>query len=73
MACIWIFQSELLPSNARDIGSGLATSIAVTSFFLAGKFSPSIEANVGLSTTFWIFSGIGYGVFIFGVFCIPET
>ena len=73
MSCIWIYKGELLPSNARDIGSGLATSIAVTSFFMAGKFSPSLEAAIGLPALFWIFAAIGYGVFVFGYFCIPET
>ena len=73
MSCIWIYKGELLPSNARDVGSGLATSIAVASFFLASKLSPTLESLIGIPNLFWIFGIVGLGVFVFSYFCIPET
>ena len=64
---------ELLPSNARGIGTGLVSGIATLSFFLIVKFTPTLLRILGLHGLFWAFAFVGYSLVAFAYFCLPET
>ena len=64
---------ELLPSNARAIGTGLVSAISTLSFFLIVKFTPSLLEIIDISGLFWGFAFVGYSLVGFAYFCLPET
>ena len=64
---------ELLPSNARAIGTGLVSAISTLSFFLIVKFTPSLLEIIDISGLFWGFAFVGYSLVVFAYFCLPET
>ena len=64
---------ELLPSNARGVGTGLVTGISVISFFAMVKFTPTMVQIIDLNGLFWIFACVGYSLVTFAYFCLPET
>ena len=50
--------AELLPSNARSIGSSIATFFSILSLFVLVKVGPTLQATIGLDGLFWLFSGV---------------
>ena len=65
--------AELLPSNARNIGSSLATTLSIISMFILVKFGPTFQEKIGLDGCFWIFSTVCFCSIIFCYFFVPET
>ena len=65
--------AELLPSNARSVGSSMATSMSILSLFILIKFALSIEDAIGLDGTFWMFSIVGWLSILFYCCFVPET
>ena len=70
---IFALLSELLPSNARNIGSSLATTFSISSLFILIKLGPTLQEKIGLDGCFWLFSGITFFSIIFCYFFVPET
>ena len=64
---------ELLPSNARAIGTGLVSAISTLSFFLIVKFTPFLLEVIDLSGLLWGFGFVAYSLVVFAYFCLPET
>ena len=64
---------ELLPSNARGIGTTLVITLSNISFFTATKLTTYLKETLGLHGMFWLFSGISYSSGIVAYFCVPET
>ena len=64
---------ELLPSDARGLGTGVVIGINVVNFFLIVKFTPTLIDWIDLNGLFWIYGGIGFSLVIFVYFCLPET
>ena len=72
----FIFLSELLPSNARSIGSSLVTTFSILFLFILIKFAPTLISTndgIGLDGSFWLFSGITSCTILFCYFFVPET
>ena len=69
----FIILAELLPSNARSIGSSMATTCSISSLFVLIKFAPALQDALGLDGSFWLFSGVTFCSVIFCYFCVPET
>ena len=72
----FIFLSELLPSNARSIGSSMVTTFSILFLFILIKFAPTListEDGIGLDGSFWLFSGITSCTILFCYFFVPET
>ena len=64
---------ELLPSNARGIGSCIVVQCSNISFFLVTKFTPYCAKALGMDGFFWLFSIITLISILFFYFCVPET
>ena len=64
---------ELLPSNARSIGSCIVVQFSNISFFLVTKFTPVCVEMLGIDRLFWMFSAIATSSVVFAYFCVPET
>ena len=64
---------ELLPSNARGIGSCIVVQSSNVSFFLVTKFTPYCANALGMDGFFWMFSIITLVSILFAYFCVPET
>jgi MFS family permease len=64
---------ELLPSNAREMGSFLINQCTNISLIILIKFVPDLQEVLGLDGLFCLFSGIAVFSIIFAYFCIPET
>ena len=69
----FILLAELLPSNARNIGSSMASACSILSMFLVVKFIPILKESIGLDGCFWLFSGATSCSIIFCYFFVPET
>ena len=64
---------EILPSNARGIGSGIVSVIASLVKFGTVVAVPTIINTIGISAMFMIFAGFSFALALFGCLCIPET
>ena len=64
---------ELLPSNARGLGTGLVSGTSYIILFLIAKFTPSILQEINVHGLFWINAVVAYCLTIFAYFCLPET
>ena len=64
---------EILPSNAREIGTTLICTIMSISFFTSTKVVPHLRKALSLHGLFFTYSAVGWISIIFGYFCIPET
>ena len=69
----FIFLAELLPSNARNIGSSMATACSILSLFILVKIAPTIQDSIGLDGLFWLFSGVTSCSIVFCYCFVPET
>ena len=70
---IFTLLAELLPSNARNVGSSLATTGSISSLFILIKFGPTLQETIGLDGCFWLFSVVTFCSIIFCYFFVPET
>lgn len=70
---IFTLLGELLPSNLRALGTGMVSAICFISLFLVIKLSPFFQEQIGLHGMYWGFSGVGYSMIAFILFCVPET
>ena len=64
---------EILPSNAREIGTTLICTIMSISFFTSTKVVPHLRKVLTLHGLFFTYSAVGWISIVFGYFCIPET
>jgi hypothetical protein len=69
----YMLLGELLPSNARSIGSCIVFQFSNISFFLVTKFTPLCVEMLGMDGLFLLFSAIATLSVIFAYFCVPET
>ena len=65
--------AELLPSNARSIGSSIATFFSILSLYVLVKVGPTLQATIGLDGLFWLFSGVTCCSIVFCYCFVPET
>ena len=69
----FILLAELLPSNARNIGSSMASACSILSMFIVVKFIPILKGTIGLDGCFWFFSGATFCSLVFCYIFVPET
>ena len=69
----WLMLSEIFPQRVRGLGMGVTVfCLWITNFFIGFSF-PILMANVGLSTTFFIFVVLGIFAIVFVKKYLPET
>ena len=69
----WVVNSELFAREASSTSSSVAAATNWVCSFLVVKFTPSIEADVGIGPTYLSFAGLALvGTFLIFTF-VPET
>ncbi|MFK5160550.1 sugar porter family MFS transporter [Propionibacterium freudenreichii] len=69
----WLLLSEIFPLRVRSFAMGVSVFMLwVANSIVAFAFPPLVE-GVGVSTTFFIFAGLGVLAIIFMVRMVPET
>jgi len=69
----WLMLSEIFPLRLRGLGMGVTVFCLWGVNFLVGLTFPVLLANIGLSTTFFVFVVFGIGAILFVKKHLPET
>ena len=73
ISVIFMLLGELLPSNARGMGSSIIVQIHNISQFLAIKSAPACEDLLGIDGLFFMFASVTLFSIVFVYFFVPET
>ncbi|WP_412758676.1 sugar porter family MFS transporter [Niallia alba] len=69
----WLMLSEIFPQRVRGLGMGVTVFCLWITNFLIGFSFPILMANIGLSTTFFVFVVLGVVAIAFVKKYLPET
>ena len=69
----WLMCSEIFPLRMRGTGMGLSVCFQWIGNFAVGFSFPILLSNFGLSSTFFVFVGLGICAIIFIRILLPET
>lgn len=69
----WLMLSEIFPQRLRGLGMGVTVFCLWITNFLVGLLFPVLMAGIGLSTTFFVFVGLGILAILFVKKYLPET
>ncbi|MBQ6448261.1 MAG: sugar porter family MFS transporter [Bacillus sp. (in: Bacteria)] len=69
----WLMLSEIFPQRVRGLGMGVTVFCLWITNFLIGFSFPILMANIGLSTTFFVFVVLGVFAIAFVKKYLPET
>lgn len=69
----WLMQSEIFPLHMRGLAMGISIFCLFMMNFLVGLLFPVLFDAFGLSTTFFLFVGLGILSLIFIKRFVPET
>ena len=69
----WVYISEIFPLRFRGLGVGIAIFCHWIMNGVLALFFPSLIAATGLTTTFFLFAGVGALALLFMATCVPET
>jgi major inositol transporter-like SP family MFS transporter len=70
---VWLMLSEIFPLRLRGLGMGVSVFCLWVTNFLIGLSFPVLLEKVGLSTTFFVFVGLGIIAILFVKIYVPET
>ena len=71
--CVFIILSEIMPSNIRSLGMGIALCLNSVVGGLLSSYFLYFYQKIGFAAIFWICSGLTMVYFLITVFYIPET
>ena len=71
--CVFIILSEIMPSNIRSLGMGIALCLNSVVGGLLSSYFLYFYQQIGFAAIFWICSGLTMLYFLITVFYIPET
>ena len=69
----WLLPGELLPANLRSLGCGFSCFLHYIVVFIVVKNVPKMLSYLGVTGTFYIFSGICFTSLVLLYFTLPET
>ena len=69
----WLLLSELFPAKLRGMGMGVTVLCLWLTNFCVGLSFPVLLSSFGLSSTFFIFAGLGVLGLLFTFKFVPET
>lgn len=70
---VWVTLSEIFPLKIRTFGMGIAVFFLWIANTIISLYFPSVVAAFGISTTFFLFAGVGVLAIIFIATQVPET
>lgn len=69
----WTVMSEIFPDNVKAIATSLTTSICWLLSFILTAYFHDVSEHIGMSGSFWAFSGFNLLAVFYTYFFIPET
>ncbi|WP_128478013.1 sugar porter family MFS transporter [Halorussus pelagicus] len=69
----WLIISEIYPLSVRGTAMGAVTVANWGANLLVSLTFPMLTANVGTSSTFWLFGGLSAIALVFTYYVVPET
>jgi SP family arabinose:H+ symporter-like MFS transporter len=72
-AVCWVIISEIFPTKVRGTAMSIATTAIWIFAYLADQFFPLMQAHLGSSGAFFVFSAMAAINFIFVLLFVPET
>jgi len=69
----WLMMSELFSPEVKGVASSLATTFNWALAFCVTQFFSSLETELTVGGSFWLFGGITGLTFFFCIFLVPET
>ncbi len=69
----WVLISEIFPNRIRGAAISVAVAALWIACFMLTFFYPLLESRIGIACTFWLYSAICAGGFLFILFRVPET
>jgi MFS family permease len=69
----WVLISEIFPNRIRGTAISVAVSALWIACFILTLTFPLLEQTIGTGNTFWLYSAVCTGGFVFIRFCVPET
>ncbi|MFC9336240.1 sugar porter family MFS transporter [Arthrobacter sp. NPDC057009] len=70
---VWVTLSEIFPLKIRTFGMGIAVFFLWIANAVVSLYFPSVVTALGISTTFFLFAGVGVLAIIFIATQVPET
>ena len=69
----WIIISEIFPARIRGRAASFGVLTLWAAIFVVAQTFPMLKASVGLTVTYFIYSGCSFVSFLFAVMVLPET
>ncbi len=69
----WVLISEIFPNRVRGLAISISVSALWIACFILTYTFPLIAGAIGSGSTFWLYSAICFGGFVFIFFKVPET
>ena len=69
----WIIISEIFPARIRGRAASLGVLTLWAAIFVVAQTFPMLKASVGLTVTYFIYSGCSFISFLFAALVLPET
>ena len=70
---VWLMLAEIFPLEIRGLAIGISVFLLWITNFFVGLFFPSMVAAFGITTTFFLFAGVGLISLVFVKTMVPET
>ena len=69
----WIIISEIFPARIRGRAASVGVLTLWAAIFVVAQTFPMLKADVGLTVTYFIYSGCSFISFLFAALVLPET
>ena len=69
----WIIISEIFPARIRGRAASVGVLTLWAAIFVVAQTFPMLKASVGLTVTYFIYSGCSFISFLFAALVLPET
>jgi len=68
-----LMAAEVFPTEIRTLGSGICVAVATVANAINAKVYPNLLNLLGFHGTFWVYSGVGFGMAVYGWWVIPDN
>lgn len=70
---VWLMLAEIFPLKIRSFAMGICVFALWLANAAVAQFFPSVVSGLGISSTFFLFAGLGVLALLFIYFFVPET